>query len=99
MKASTPLIALLAFVSSMPFENNLFCQSFDGSIAGIVLEEGGQPAEFATVMLFRQEDTTLVKGDFSDEQGLFRFESLEPHTYFLQVTMVGYSDLVVPTFK
>ena len=99
MKASTPLIALLSILCSMPFENNLFSQSLDGSIAGIVLEEGGQPAEFATVMLYRQEDSTLVKGDFSDEQGIFRFESLESHTYFLQVTLVGYSDLVIPDIQ
>ncbi|MCB9282909.1 MAG: TonB-dependent receptor [Lewinellaceae bacterium] len=99
MKARTPFIALLAFVCSMPFENNLFSQSLDGSIAGVVLEEGGQPAEFATVMLYRQDDSTLVKGDFSDEQGFFRFESLESHIYFLQVTLVGYSDLVIPDIQ
>ncbi|MBK7409839.1 MAG: outer membrane beta-barrel protein [Saprospirales bacterium] len=95
----SPIIALLAILCSAPIENNLFAQAGDGSLTGIVIEDSGQPAEFATVMLYRQGDSSLVKGDFTNEQGSFLFESLEPNTYFLQVTMVGFTDMVVPDIQ
>lgn len=96
MKTRTPIFALLALFFAMPCENSLSAQTTAGSIAGTVVDGAtGAPAAFATVMLYRQSDSTLVKGDFSDEKGYFLFEPIEPETYFLQLTMVGYADLVV----
>lgn len=96
MKTRTPIFALLALLFAMPCENGLSAQTTAGSIAGTVVDGAtGAPAAFATVMLYLQSDSTLVKGDFSDEKGTFLFEPIEPETYFLQLTMVGYADLVV----
>lgn len=100
MKTSTPIFALLAILCTMPFENSLFAQTTAGSIAGTVVDgETLAPAAFATVMLYRQADSSLVKGDFSDEQGRFLFDQIAPDTYFLQLTQVGYADLVFPDIQ
>ena len=96
----TPFIFLLALLAGISMENNLQAQTATGNIAGAIVEEqSGEAAIYATVMLYRQADTTLVKGDFSDENGAFRFESLENDTYFLQVTQVGLADLVIPDIQ
>ena len=96
----TPFISLLALLAGISMENNLQAQTATGNIAGAIVEEqSGEAAIYATVMLYRQADTTLVKGDFSDENGAFRFESLENDTYFLQVTQVGLADLVIPDIQ
>ena len=96
----TPILALLAILSALPIENKLLAQTPTGTISGLVIDEkSGQAAQFATIMLYRQGDSTLVKGDFSDEAGAFRFELLEDDTYFLQATLVGFADLVVPDIQ
>ena len=100
MKTSIPLFALPILLCALLFENNLSAQATAGSIAGTVVDgETGEPAGFATIMLYNQADSSLVKGDFCDENGAFRFEDLQPNTYFLQATLVGYADLVIPNIQ
>lgn len=96
----TPIFVLLTLLVSTTIENNLYGQTATGVISGAVVDDqSGKAAEFATVMLFRQADSSLVKGDLADANGAFRFESLENDIYYLHVTMVGYADLAVPDLQ
>ncbi|HZY82592.1 MAG TPA: outer membrane beta-barrel protein, partial [Cyclobacteriaceae bacterium] len=45
----------------------------------------------ATVLLLRTYDSTLVKGTVADNEGKFLFEKVEPGTYDISVSMIGYS--------
>jgi outer membrane receptor protein involved in Fe transport len=100
MKTSSPILALLIFLLAAPYENNLFAQTAAaGSIAGAVVNGDDQPAEFATVTLFRQGDSSLVKGDFTDENGAFLFEYIPYDAYFLKVTLIGAEDLYLPNIQ
>lgn len=59
----------------------------DGVLRGIVLEnETGEPIPGATVWL-----TETEKGISADEQGRFEIGNLQPGTYTLTVTAVGYT--------
>ncbi|WP_025742367.1 TonB-dependent receptor [Aquimarina pacifica] len=82
MKKVTTLIALL-------FTGILLAQE-TGSISGTLLdkESGNQPLPFANVLI---KGTT--KGTTTDFDGLFTIDNLEPGTYTLEFSFVGYETL------
>lgn len=45
--------------------------------------------EYATVMVFRQVDSTFVLGGITDEKGVFNL-SVEPGNYYLMIDFLGY---------
>ncbi|MCB0608422.1 MAG: TonB-dependent receptor [Lewinellaceae bacterium] len=60
-----------------------------GTVSGAVLNADGKPIEFANILLNSTADSSLVKADISDEQGLFEFPGVAAGTYFAQVSYVG----------
>lgn len=61
------------------------------------------PLEFATITLFRQQDSTMVTGVISETDGGFSLEA-RPDRYFIQVDFIGFqsstlNDLIVPADK
>jgi hypothetical protein len=85
MKTST-LVALLLLGSI----NFISAQS---QIAGRVLTENNGPLAFANVLLLRQADSSLVKGQVTKEDGTFRFEQVPPSTYLIAISAVSYTKL------
>lgn len=60
------------------------------TLTGTVLGENQSPLPSATVLLLHPEDSTLVKGNVTDEEGVYRFENLQPAAYLISVSMVGF---------
>lgn len=60
-------------------------------ISGKVLEKAGKGAPFATVTLLQASDSTLVKGAITDEEGHYQLRQLQPGTYFLAVSSIGFT--------
>ncbi|NUO19771.1 TonB-dependent receptor [bacterium] len=61
------------------------------SITGIVADSlTGEPLEYATFILHREQDSTQVTGIASKENGHFRLDSLRPGRYFARVSFLGY---------
>lgn len=87
------LIGLLLLSCSV----DLFCQA--GKVKGRVLEENNVPLSFATVVLYNATDTSIVKAETTDENGLFAFENIKKGNYFGEVGYVGYSDYKTSIFK
>lgn len=85
MKIPTTIVVL-----ALLFSNFINAQN---RLSGTVTDENGA-VYFATIALFDAEDSTVVKGESTDENGFFELTNLSDGTYFLETTMLGYS-----TFK
>ncbi|SIT93991.1 Outer membrane receptor proteins, mostly Fe transport [Pontibacter indicus] len=59
-------------------------------ISGKVLEKAGKGAPFATVTLLQAADSSLVKGALTDEVGQFQLRQLQPGSYLLAVSSIGF---------
>lgn len=62
--------------------------AFSQQISGYVFDQEG-PLEFANIIL---EDSNY--GSISDEKGFFRLENIEPGSYTLQISMLGYKSFI-----
>src|ERR1700733_4163032 len=60
-----------------------------GGIYGLVNSSDGRPVQSATIKLFRQYDSSLVKTMLTDKLGGFEFKTIQKGIYFLQITAVG----------
>lgn len=71
------------------------CMAFaQHSISGKLVEkENNEPLGHATVQLFRQQDSSFVKGATSNESGHFLIESVSPGAYKLLVSFIGLAPL------
>ncbi|MDO7851728.1 TonB-dependent receptor domain-containing protein [Hymenobacter convexus] len=61
-----------------------------GILSGQVQTAAGAPIEFATVTLHRTTDSVVVKSEFSDEKGVFRFEQAVAGKYLVSAAQVGF---------
>jgi iron complex outermembrane recepter protein len=67
-------------------------------VSGTLVNDIGEPVNFATVSLLRIKDSALVKGTLSNEAGLYTFENIKPGNYLVKVTSVGYIKAVGKPF-
>ncbi|MCH8903030.1 MAG: TonB-dependent receptor [Bacteroidetes bacterium] len=58
-------------------------------ITGVVTDNAGNPLPYASVALYKEHDSTLVKGVASDEFGNFSIPA-RPGKYYLKVTFLAY---------
>ena len=61
-----------------------------GSLTGGVQSAAGAPLDFVTITLHRAADSVVVKTEFSDAQGQFRFEVPTDGRFLLSAAQVGY---------
>ena len=85
MKQSQLLLACL-FLFFSSFTLNVF----SSTLKGVVQDQNNKPISFVTVMLLNSKDSTLVKGDVTDEQGQFQFDQLSNGNYILSSSNVGF---------
>ena len=63
-----------------------------GSISGSVSDEtGSQALEFATVALYKAQDSSLVGGGITDVKGNFSVQA-RPGQYYLKIAFIGYGE-------
>lgn len=71
------------------------------SVTGTVVDSvSGERLEYATIVLFKQADSSQVAGIASGDHGQFKLDSLRPGNYFARVSFLGYglktiSDIVL----
>ncbi len=67
-----------------------------GKITGLVLDETtGKAVEFSTVSLYTQDSDKLIDGTISDENGKFVLAGLKDNVYKLEISFLGYENLIV----
>ncbi|MCW3105239.1 MAG: TonB-dependent receptor [Bacteroidetes bacterium] len=89
----TRILFLLFFTASQC----LSAKEFEGgSIKGILADQQNNPIPFATVILKNSSDSSLYKGEITNEKGEFNFENIKEGSFFLQVHMTGFEQLNRP---
>lgn len=74
--------------------NLLFSQA---SISGTIKDVASKQVSFANVLLLNAQDSSLIKGDLSDEEGKFKI-SVDPNLpVLISVSFLGYSDFLSST--
>ena len=62
-----------------------------GTISGTVIDKGsGTAMEYSNVAIYRMNDSTLIDGTVSNEQGHFVLKNIPLGTYYVEVNFVGY---------
>jgi len=62
-----------------------------GRITVRITDKENKPQAFANVLVRQVKDSSLVKGELSDEQGNAAFENIPGGHYFVQATLLGYA--------
>ncbi|AXT18645.1 TonB-dependent receptor [Flavobacteriaceae bacterium AU392] len=62
------------------------------SVSGLVKDETNSPIAYANILLLKAQDSTIVTGDSSDENGKFRFDNIELGSYILKTSFIGFKD-------
>ncbi len=61
-------------------------------ISGTITNAKGDGVFFATIALYKQADSTILKGETSDANGKFSLKDIPDGQYFLEVSMLGFLD-------
>jgi len=62
-------------------------------ISGSVLDNAGEAVPFANVLLLQSADSSLALGAVTDIDGEFSIENVQPGSYLLKTTMIGYQSV------
>ena len=81
------LFLLFFFISFLGFG-----QGF--SVSGKVVDGQGSPIPFANVILMTQQDSMIVKGTSTDDDGFFKFTEVDKNTYDLKISYIGYKEVL-----
>ena len=71
------------------FTNSIYAQS---SISGTIMTLESEYVSYANVLLLNAEDSTLIKGDLSDEAGNFNLSVAYNLPVIISVSYLGYDD-------
>ena len=63
------------------------------SVKGILQDSEGLPLEFVNVVLYSAEDSSMVKVETTDQDGVFSILNVDAGNYWLHATYVGLADL------
>lgn len=74
-------------------------QDAAGKITGMVLDATKQPVIAATVILKKLPDSAIQKMALSDTTGVYVFEQIPYGSYFVTVTAMGYSAVMLQPFE
>jgi outer membrane receptor protein involved in Fe transport len=69
------------------------------SVRGLLQDADEEPVVFANVALYAAADSSLVKVETTDDNGVFTVRGITAGSYYLSVSYVGAADLTVPTFE
>ncbi len=89
MKKSTGLLVLLL---SFFLTGSALANKETGTIKGIVFGNDNQPVSFANVLLYSAKDSSLVKAEYTADDGQFELQSIGAGRYWLNVSFVGMAD-------
>ena len=83
---------ILAFFSTVAFAQD--SEQSGPSINGAIVDEQRNPVPFGNVAVYEVQDSSLITGGVSDEQGKFNVP-VEPGRYFIKISFLSYEEQVV----
>jgi outer membrane receptor protein involved in Fe transport len=66
------------------------------TISGKITDDKQKPVKGATVLLLKQSDSSLVKSQLSNNEGVFVFSELVPGKYLVKVNVVNQKMMLIP---
>ena len=79
-------LSLLFFFSLFNFA---FAAKESGKITGKVVSAEGEPIAYANILLYQADDSTMVKAEYTDDNGNFELLNIVSGKYWINVTYVG----------
>ena len=67
-------------------------------IEGLAKSDNNEALPFATVALYKTQDSSLVKANVADENGGFKLSNIGAGQYFIAINSVGFQKLQSPVF-
>jgi len=62
------------------------------SVSGTVIDVENKPIEFANVVLFTEDESEVLKGTSTNENGDFNLSHLEANTYVVKISYIGFTE-------
>ena len=62
------------------------------SISGTVKDTANETVAFANILVIQSQDSTVVTGTSSDENGFFQMEDLKSDQYIIKTSFIGFKD-------
>ncbi len=72
------------------------CKDLSGQISGYLEDQEGLEIAWANVQVLKVEDSSMVAGVQSDEEGRFIFSTSNSDVVFIEVSFIGYSSYSSP---
>lgn len=88
---------VLSTIKNIQFFVTFFLLSYGASaqLTGRIVDGVDQsPLEYATAALYKQQDSTLVTGIITDEEGVFIIENTQGGHYYVEASFMGYQTAV-----
>lgn len=83
---------LLVLLFSFVFTSASLANKETGKISGKVISHDSQPLSFANVLLYAVADSSLVKAEYTSEDGSFELQNIAAGKYWLNISFVGLPD-------
>ncbi|MCC8423625.1 TonB-dependent receptor [Mucilaginibacter sp. UR6-11] len=98
MKSSVQFFNVFLFMALICAVFSSKAQNAAGfNISGKVFKSLNTPADYATISLFKARDSSLIKGTLTNDQGVYVFDHIQPGTYYVIATAMGYKKTVSDT--
>lgn len=68
-------------------------------ISGIIIEKGGHPIPYATVIAKKNSSKKTITGSTTNEKGEFHFSMNQTDGFFLEVSFLGYAKKTIENLK
>ncbi len=81
--------AILIFLLAFGIANLAVAQSGKFEVSGVVTDSSGLALEWASVILFNPEDSTMGAFAYTDLKGAFTIRNVKPKDYILKVGFLG----------
>ncbi|WP_431132980.1 TonB-dependent receptor domain-containing protein [Psychroserpens mesophilus] len=82
---SLRIFSFLWLCSLMSFGQSL-------SISGTVIDADNHPIEFANVIILNEDESEILKGTSTNDNGFFDILNLEANTYVLKISYIGFEN-------
>ena len=87
----TPILLLICSI-------NIYAQNLY-TVSGLVIDEKQEGIAFSNVLLLKSNDSTLVKGTITQENGQYKVENINEGSYIILSSFVGYNSSYSKVFS
>ncbi|MEO6346605.1 MAG: outer membrane beta-barrel family protein [Aquaticitalea sp.] len=84
-----PVSLILIFCA---FLSTMLCIGQELTLSGFVDDVQDQPIKYATILVMKAQDSTIINGASSNDEGFFLVKDLAEDSYLVKVSFLGFTD-------